>query len=119
MPKRSPTDDLGAIASALITRVDASTFVDTTKAESALAQLKVAAEQACLTAVAVGGDAVAGANTADLHCTEVGLTYFAGAEPSYIVVLSEAAPNAYKLRDFVHTQLSRAGWRNVVVETEW
>lgn len=84
-----------------------------------LAQLRVAAERACAAAVAVGGALTATADRERLRCTEVGIAHWEGAEPTHVVTLSPAAPNAYRLRDYVHNRLATAGWRNVVVETEW
>lgn len=53
-------------------------------------------------------------NWADLRCVEV-----TRCQDYYMVVISEAAPDAWKLREFVQEYLEKHGYYDVVITTEW
>lgn len=58
-------------------------------------------------------------NWANLYCESAQFVQDSDGENSYRVEISEASPNADKLREFVSNQLILAGWSDVEVQTEW
>jgi len=55
-------------------------------------------------------------NWGDLLCTDVSISLLDGL---VTVLIEEAAPEAYELKEYVYNELIKAGFRDVSVATEW